>query len=90
MSAGARATRSTAREPVRRHAPFTDAHFARWLELFTETVDEQFEGPVADLAKAPAAKMAQALADCCRGESSPGDVPIDVLTAPNRRRSRGA
>ena len=68
-----------AHEPVHRIAPFTDAHFARWLALFTETVDEQFEGPVADLAKARAAKMAQALARLLRGESSPGDVPIDVL-----------
>jgi len=68
-----------AHEPVHRIAPFTDAHFARWLALFTETVDEEFEGPVADLAKARAAKMAQALARLLRGESSPGDVPIDVL-----------
>jgi hemoglobin len=68
-----------AHRPAHRTTPFTDEHFARWLALFTETVDEEFEGPVADLAKARAAKMAQALARLLRGESSPGDVPIDVL-----------
>ncbi len=45
---------------------------------------------MADLAKARAVKMAQALARLLRGESSPGDVPIDVLPAPNLRRSGGA
>ncbi len=78
-----------AHEPVHRIVPFSDAHFERWLGLFTETVDEQFEGPVADLAKARAAKMAQALARLLRGESSSGDVPIEVLPVPNLRSSRG-
>lgn len=70
-----------AHEPVHRVTPFTEAHFTRWLALFEETVDEHFEGPVADLAKARAAKMAQALARLLRGESSSGDVPIEVLGA---------
>jgi hemoglobin len=68
-----------AHEPAHDTTPFTDAHFSRWLSLFQETVDEHFDGPVADLAKARAAKMAQALARLLRGESGPGDVAIEVL-----------
>jgi hemoglobin len=68
-----------AHRPAHAATPFTDAHFGRWLELFTETVDELFEGPTAELAKARAAKMARALQRLLRGESAPGDVPIEVL-----------
>jgi hemoglobin len=68
-----------AHRPAHAETPFTDAHFARWLALFTETVDELFEGPTAELAKARAAKMAQALHRLLRGECAPGDVPIEVL-----------
>ncbi len=74
---------------MNRVTPFTDAHFTRWLALFEETVDEHFEGPVAELARGRAAKMARALARLLRGESSPGDVPIDVLPVTNLRRSSG-
>jgi hemoglobin len=68
-----------AHRPVHAETPFTDAHFDRWLALFTETVDELFEGPTADLARARAAKMARALRRLLRGESAPGDVAIEVL-----------
>jgi hemoglobin len=68
-----------AHRPAHAVTPFTDAHFARWLALFTETVDELFEGPTAELAKQRAAKMARALARLLRGESSPGDVAIEVM-----------
>lgn len=68
-----------AHRPAHAATPFSDAHFARWLALFTETVDEHFEGPTADLAKARAAKMAKALQRLLRGESGPADAPIEVL-----------
>lgn len=68
-----------AHEPVDRRTPFTQAHFDRWLALFTETVHEQFEGPKADLAMARAAKMAHALQRLLAGESASGDEPIDVV-----------
>jgi hemoglobin len=68
-----------AHRPAHEATPFTDAHFDRWLALFTETVDELFEGPTAELAKARAAKMAQALQRLLRGESAVGDLPIEVL-----------
>ena len=31
--------------------PLTDAHFAQWKKLFFETIDELFEGKIADMAK---------------------------------------
>jgi hemoglobin len=68
-----------AHRPAHGATPFTDAQFDRWLTLFTETVDEHYEGPTAELAKSRAAKMAHALRRLLRGESAPGGVPIEVL-----------
>jgi hemoglobin len=50
-----------AHRDAHRATPFTDAHFERWLELFADTVDAEFEGPGAELAKHKAAKMASAM-----------------------------
>jgi hemoglobin len=47
--------------PVHGRTPFTLAHFERWLELFTATVDYHFRGPTAEVAKSRAIKMATAL-----------------------------
>ena len=64
--------------PLRAHAPvhalrpFTPAHFERWLELFTSTVDRHHSGPVAAAAKQRATKMANALARLLDGTSEPG------------------
>lgn len=38
--------------------PLTEAHFARWLELWTATVDDRFAGPVAERAKLQATRIA--------------------------------
>jgi hemoglobin len=63
--------------------PFTTAHFSRWLDLFTATVDGLFAGPVADTAKQRAAKMAHALQRLLSGIHSPGDRPTSpYLTRP--------
>jgi hemoglobin len=67
-----------AHEPVDRRTPLTEVHFARWLELFTETVDEHYEGPVAELAKARATKMARSLRRLLRGRSAPGASQVEV------------
>lgn len=70
--------------PLRAHAPlqaatpFRDEHYGRWLELFEETVDERFRGPMAEAAKARARKMAKALRRLLAGASAPGDVPVGV------------
>ena len=39
--------------------PVSKEHFDQWMELFIETVDELFEGAVADEAKWRAGKMAE-------------------------------
>jgi hemoglobin len=46
--------------PFARHAPLPigNAHFDRWLDLFKETVDAHFVGPMADDAKNRAGLMA--------------------------------
>ncbi|WPU97299.1 group III truncated hemoglobin [Mucilaginibacter sp. cycad4] len=46
--------------PFAKHAPLpiSDDHFNRWLELFTQTVDMHFAGPMADDAKNRAGLMA--------------------------------
>lgn len=36
---------------LNRQEPLKQEHFERWLKLFTETVDESFEGKIASLAK---------------------------------------
>ncbi len=51
--------------PVLKHVelhqkePLDQKHFDRWLALFTETLDELFEGKIAELAKSKASTMAQ-------------------------------
>ena len=37
--------------------PLTDDHFAQWIKLFFETIDELFEGAMADKAKEKAKPM---------------------------------
>ena len=65
-------------EAVHRRTALGDRHFERWLELFTETVDERYEGPTAQLAKTRAVKMARALRRLLVGVSASGAEPIDV------------
>jgi len=67
-----------AHEPIARRIAFRAEHFERWLALFTETVDELYEGPVAELAKALAAKMARALRRLLDGIAAPGTEPVEV------------
>ena len=40
-----------------KHLDIGEAHFNRWVKLFTETVDEHFSGEKADLAKQRAALL---------------------------------
>lgn len=46
--------------PFQKHIslPITAAHFTRWLQVFGETIDERYAGPVADEAKTRAASIA--------------------------------
>ncbi|MEI2750538.1 MAG: group III truncated hemoglobin [Ferruginibacter sp.] len=36
---------------LHRRIPFTEAHFHQWIKLFNETLDELFEGAIADTAR---------------------------------------
>ncbi len=45
--------------PPHAKLPISKAHFDRWLELFYSTIDEQFEGEIAEEAKWRASKMAE-------------------------------
>lgn len=51
-----------AHQPVLDRFPFGDVELARWLELWEETVDELFDGEVAELAKQRAGLRAGAIA----------------------------
>lgn len=44
-------------------APLEARHFGRWLQLWYASVDENFAGPVAELAKAHANRVAHAFHD---------------------------
>ena len=45
--------------PPHANLPVSGKHFQKWMELFTETVDENFKGENAKEAKFRAAKMAE-------------------------------
>jgi len=62
-----------AHAPVQRAIPFDRRHVDRWLELWEETVDELFVGPLAERAKVRAHQVGRALdavAARQRGEES--------------------
>ena len=45
--------------PVHASLPVSGKHFKKWMELFTQTIDEMFTGEKADEAKWRAGKMAE-------------------------------
>ena len=54
-------TRKFSGDPLTKHLPLPleKAHFDRWLQLFNETVNELFEGPIADNAPKRAYSIAR-------------------------------
>ena len=68
-----------AHEPVHSQTPFTDAHFDRWLDLFTSTIDEHFVGPTAEMAKVRAMKMARAMRRLLTGRQGAASEPIEPM-----------
>jgi len=48
-------------DPLKKHIPLpiSKIHFDRWLQLFNETLDELFSGPIAENAKKRAASIAR-------------------------------
>jgi len=67
-----------AHESVNARSPFMAEHYERWLELFENTIDNSFSGPVAELAKVRARKMAAALRRLLTGVSDVGDAPVEA------------
>ena len=49
--------------------PLTAEHFDRWLHLWTATVDDLYEGPVAERAKAQAGRIAESIQRRLQGGS---------------------
>lgn len=54
-------TRQYTDDPLKKHIPLpiSKIHFDRWLQLFDETLDELFNGPVAENAKKRASSIAR-------------------------------
>jgi hypothetical protein len=69
----------TVRTELRALFPLGAEHFARWLALWTEIVDEHFAGHKADLARTRAARVAASISRRLLGgsasESSPPPPP---------------
>lgn len=70
-----------AHEPVHARTPFTDAHYERWLDLFVSTVDENFVGSTAEMAKGRARKMARAMRRLLSGEYGSARTPVQPVWA---------
>jgi hemoglobin len=58
--------------------PLSANHFARWLTLWNDTVDEMYRGPAADRAKLQAARIAKAMNRRLTGSDS---RQLDALVA---------
>jgi hemoglobin len=52
--------------------PLKPEHFARWVKLFCETIDEKFSGDTADLAKIRAISIADTMRIRFSSESAAG------------------
>jgi hemoglobin len=63
-------------------SPLSSEHFARWLALWTATVDDSFAGEKAELAKIQAARIAHSISRRLLGEAG-GDF-VTVTRRPRR------
>lgn len=68
-----------AHESVHERTPLSDVHYQRWVELFCDTVDESFEGPLAEVAKGRGRKMAAAMQRLLAGDSDDGSAPATPI-----------
>jgi hemoglobin len=66
---------------VHAHTPFTDAHYDRWLDLFVSTIDELSAGPIAEMAKGRAKKMAAAMRRLLAGQHGAATEPMQAMWA---------
>ncbi len=67
-----------AHRDIHQRTPLNGNHFARWLTIWSNTVDEMFQGPVAEHAKTQAARIAWAMHRRLTGTDTP---ELDALVA---------
>ncbi len=72
---------------VHQRIPLTESHFCRWLELWQSSVDEMFAGPVAEQAKAHAARMASVFLRNLSAGPAPRSLPLVPAAANQSQRS---
>jgi hemoglobin len=70
---------------IHRETPLAAPHFARWLALWTTSIDHMYRGPVAEHAKIQAARIATAMHRRLTGTHAPQLAP-----PVNGQRYRGA
>lgn len=63
---------------VHQRIPLGGRHFVRWLTTWNDTVDEMFQGPVAEHAKTQAARIAWAMHRRLTGTDTP---ELNILVA---------
>lgn len=68
-----------AHQPVNARTPLSSAHYARWVQLFCDTVDDSFVGATAEVAKGRGRKMAAAMERLLGGVSESGAVAMEPL-----------
>ena len=66
-------------------APLREGHFARWVALWTQTVDELFAGDRAELAKAHARRVAAAFHGRLSEAPAPAPAGGTLLPLASRR-----
>jgi hemoglobin len=76
-----------AHAPVHARTPFGPELYARWLDLFEATVDAGYAGPVAEVAKGRARRMAGALRRLLDGEHASGSASLEPILGSTRSRS---
>ena len=68
-----------AHQPVHDQHALTANHFLRWLTLWNRTIDQMYQGPVAEHAKIQAARIARAMHRRLTGNDS---AELDALVWP--------
>ncbi|HEX6166397.1 MAG TPA: group III truncated hemoglobin [Acidimicrobiales bacterium] len=76
-----------AHAPVHARTPFGPELYERWLDLFEATVDAGYAGPVAEVAKGRARRMAGALRRLLDGEHAPGSASLEPMFGVARSRA---
>ncbi|THJ64921.1 group III truncated hemoglobin [Arthrobacter echini] len=77
--------RRNALEPhlnLHRQVPLTQAHFERWLTLWSATLDEHYTGPKAELAKVQASRIAESMQRRLQGRSGSAMETITIGETP--------